>query len=193
MTAHGTTGYSPLAGFRRHSHGQRNSFVAAWRATSYYNSVGHFLALKNHPSRHVFAGGAYFAAARLPSFRLSWQKSRRAFVSALRFGVRSIHYQLEGYRRPRRTDSVLVWLLHKRRPTVAEATTIAPLVATRVQRRRARHRSRPQNGRRKRPPPSPLSEAWLSEAASVHLTPAEALAASMPNLFSAQTSIIGGK
>jgi hypothetical protein len=44
--------------------------VAAWRATSHYNSVGHFLALKNHPSRHVFAGGAYFAAARLPSFRL---------------------------------------------------------------------------------------------------------------------------
>jgi hypothetical protein len=36
-----------------------------------------------HPSRHVFAGGAYFAAARLPSFR-SWQKSRRAFVSARR-------------------------------------------------------------------------------------------------------------
>ena len=36
--------------------------MAAWRATSYYNSVGHFLALKNH--RHVFAGDVYFAAAR---------------------------------------------------------------------------------------------------------------------------------
>jgi hypothetical protein len=74
--------------------------VAAWRATSYYNSVGHFLALKNHPSRHVFAGGAYFAAARLPSFRLSWQKSRRAFVSARRFGAGSIRYQLEALQAP---------------------------------------------------------------------------------------------
>jgi hypothetical protein len=71
--------------------------ILLWLLGVHYNSVGHFLALKNHPSRHVFAGGA---AARLPSFRLSWQESRRAFVSARRFGARSIRHQLEALQAP---------------------------------------------------------------------------------------------